>query len=264
MQLTVPSQRNFDIYHAVATQGLSRREAAAKFSLSPTRVQQIVEQVRFYVSQFGSEDFLFFPAEQAELISLRMNYERLRHLYNHMIKAWQQSQTPYPYPGESPAAIPTPLAPPKSGGDLRLLRQAVRITMQQSQIAARITQAHLRLSALNLLPDVKPIDAMVEESDDDPPVPPTPAPLPTSAPAPATLPTPRHEDRRPARETAPPTGGCTDLEPAAASTTLPRNLDLGASASATSTSEHLANALARRQLLHQSELRSAQKQANRR
>ena len=45
MTLSLPSERNWAIFHSVTTEHLSRREAAERFGLSSTRVQQIVQQV---------------------------------------------------------------------------------------------------------------------------------------------------------------------------------------------------------------------------
>lgn len=80
MKIMVPSERNFDIYNAVTTAGKSLRTVAAMFELSLTRVQQIVDQVRYYLSQFGSQELLFSPPQQAELAALRLTYEKLRYI----------------------------------------------------------------------------------------------------------------------------------------------------------------------------------------
>ena len=45
MSVTIPSERNFAIYHRSLTEGCSRTQVADEFQLSPTRVQQIVQQV---------------------------------------------------------------------------------------------------------------------------------------------------------------------------------------------------------------------------
>ncbi|HTN76780.1 MAG TPA: hypothetical protein VL096_16085 [Pirellulaceae bacterium] len=173
MQLVVPSERNFEIFHAVETHGLSRREAALKFDISPTRVQQVVEQVRYYVAQFGSEELRFAPPQFAELGSLRLCYERMRHVYGQLMRAWHESQQlPVPSTTASKAELPSDPAMnmktlATAGGNLKPLQQAMKIAVEQTKIAARMSQVYGRLLATGKLAPAPTIDEVVEAADDE-------------------------------------------------------------------------------------------------
>lgn len=166
MKVSVPSERNFEIYHAVCTQGMSRREAAAIYELSSTRVHQIVEQVRFYLANFGSPELMFTPPEFTELGALRISYDRLSFLYTLLMRKWQQSEMPRPTAGENGEAAAAPRTLPPLGGNLRLVQQALRVMVEQTKIAGRMTQVHAQLVSFNFLSEKEPVEEVIEAADD--------------------------------------------------------------------------------------------------
>jgi len=127
MRLILPSERKFEVYHAVETDQLSRREAARRFGLSPTRVQQIVVDVKQFIAQHGSEDVLNIAPQMLELASLRLCHERLSHLYRTTMRLSQGLDS-----GETSAYV-------------RLLQTAARLTIDQAKVAGRIGKAQTAL-----------------------------------------------------------------------------------------------------------------------
>lgn len=139
MKIMVPSERNFDIYNAVTTAGKSLRTVAALFELSLTRVQQIVDQVRYYLSQFGSQELLFSPPRQAELAALRLTYEKLRYIQGQLMREWDASLAKAN--GES-SDDALSLTRSKSQPNIKLVQQAVKVSIEQTKLAGRIAKVY--------------------------------------------------------------------------------------------------------------------------
>lgn len=129
MQLVVPSERNFEIFHAVEVDNLSRREAAARFGISSTRVQQIVEQVKHFVSTHGAENLVSTAPEQLELASLNLCYNRLDYFYKSTMRLWHKAQE----------------QPQPASANVRLLHSAVRISIDQTKVVGRIAKVRLAM-----------------------------------------------------------------------------------------------------------------------
>jgi hypothetical protein len=124
MRVTMPSERKFEIYHAVQTEHLSRREAARRFKLSPTRVQQMVMEVRAFVLEHGSESTLNMEPDQLELASLRLGYEKLCFYEQRLMRQWTAA--------ESSASM--------QGLAVRLMQASARIVIEQTKLAGRIAK----------------------------------------------------------------------------------------------------------------------------
>ncbi len=127
MRLILPSERKFEVYHAVETDQLSRREAARRFGLSPTRVQQIVVDVKQFIAQHGSEDVLNIAPQMLELASLRLCHARLSHLYSTTMR------------------LSHGLDSRQTSAYVRLLQTAARLTIDQAKVAGRIGKAQTAL-----------------------------------------------------------------------------------------------------------------------
>jgi hypothetical protein len=147
MRLILPSERKFEVYHAVETDQLSRREAARRFGLSPTRVQQIVADVKHFIARHGGEDVLNIEPQMLELASLRLCHERLSHLYRTTMRLSQG------------------LDSRDTSAYVRLLQTAARLTIDQAKVAGRIGKAQIALiEAGELNNEVHEI--VYEDSDD--------------------------------------------------------------------------------------------------
>jgi hypothetical protein len=126
MQLTLPSERNFDIYQAVTTEQLSVREAAQRFRVSPARVQQIVAQVKHFVLTHGCEALHCSSPERLELGSLRMCYVRLEHYQRLVMRSY--------HAGPEPASV---------SAQCRLLQAAARLSIDLTRVVGRIAKVQL-------------------------------------------------------------------------------------------------------------------------
>ena len=108
MRMTEPSERNFEIFYSVETEGLSLRKAAEKWRLSVVRIQQILEQTRkWYVANTPDWVLSLAPGEQV-LVACRMYGQRLSHLRSQAMEAWQASQTPQTIRREVAATLNKP------------------------------------------------------------------------------------------------------------------------------------------------------------
>ena len=129
MRITLPSERKFEVYHAVKTQLMSRRDAAARFGISPTRVQQMVADVERFITEHGSVDLLNLPPDRLELASLNVCHAKLSHFYKQIMQQWRVAEQ---QPGGVAASV-------------RLLHAAARISLDQTRLVARIAKARQAL-----------------------------------------------------------------------------------------------------------------------
>lgn len=173
MRLVIPSQRNFEIYNAVHADRMSRRNAAARFGISPTRVQQIAAQVQAFVLHHGDEVLLEMPPELMEVGSLNLCHQRLGYLYHKLMQRCQAAEE-----ASGPAAC------------VRFILAAARLTIEQTKIAGRLGKTHRTLLEEGFVErSNEPLEVVYEEDEDT-----------TEEAAPTTSPD---------EATSPPAGGCT-------------------------------------------------------
>lgn len=147
MRACEPSERNFEIFAEVEFGGLSLRAAAEKFDLSPTRVTQVVQQVRHWLKQstpeWAQDDLKALP-----LVACRIWEERLRFLYAEALGAWRASKTEVWVRREAvnhpEAAI---VRTTRSFGQVRYLAQAMRLAEAQLRSALRLAEIQSRRQA---------------------------------------------------------------------------------------------------------------------
>lgn len=174
MRLMIPSERNFEIYNAVQTDRMSRRNAAARFGISPTRVQQIVAQVQAFVLHHGDEVLLEMPPELMEVGALNLCHQRLGYLYHKLMLRCQAAEE-----ASGPAAC------------VRFILAAARLTIEQTKIAGRLGKTHRTLLEEGFVErSNEPLEVVYEEEDNA-----------AEEAAPTTTPI--------EAATSPPAGGCT-------------------------------------------------------
>ncbi len=181
MRLMIPSERNFEIYNAMHADRMSRRNAAARFGISPTRVQQIVAQVQAFVLHHGDELLLEMPPELMEVGALNLCHQRLGYLYHKLMLRSQAAEE-----ASGPAAC------------VRFILAAARLTIEQTKIAGRLGKTHRTLLEEGFVErSSEPLEVVYEEDEEA---------AEESAP-PTTV----------EATTSPPAGGCTapsDVQPA--------------------------------------------------
>jgi hypothetical protein len=124
MRVTFPSEQKFEVYHAVESLKLSRREVAKRFGLPLTRVQQMMSDVTAFVSEYGSEDLLNVAPERRELVALRLCYERMCFFYRTIMRKYNALEAS----NGSPGAM------------VKLLTTGSKISMDQAKLAGRIAK----------------------------------------------------------------------------------------------------------------------------
>src|SRR5687767_14973593 len=92
MNLAQPSERNFEIFVAVEFQRMSLRRAAGEFDISPTRVGQIVEQVRQWYRATTPDWVSACEPDLRAAVACRLYEERVRHSATEAMDAWKSSQ----------------------------------------------------------------------------------------------------------------------------------------------------------------------------
>lgn len=138
MRATDPSDRNYEIFCDVEFASVSLRKAAEKYQLSPTRIQQIVEQVRqWFRATSVSWEVEGSPIGTA-MLAMRVCEERLRYLNTLTMEAFVASQAEITvrreFPGRANAAVVTTT---RSFGEALYLREAVRITQASHAASCR-------------------------------------------------------------------------------------------------------------------------------
>lgn len=150
MRLTIPSERNFAIYNAVHADRMSRRNAAARFGISPTRVQQIVDQVQVFVLHYGDEMLLAMSPEMMEVGALNLCHQRLGYLYHKLMLHCQAAEE-----ASGPAAC------------VRFILAAARLTVEQTKIAGRIGKSHRTLLEEGFVErSTEPLEIVYEEEEE--------------------------------------------------------------------------------------------------
>lgn len=151
MHLVVPSERNFEVYHAVEIELMSRRTAATRFGISSTRVQQIVAQVKEFVREHGDDAIVQAAPERLELASLNVCHEKLNYFYKSTMRLWNQVR-------DQPAA---------AAGSVRLLHSAARLSIEQTKVVARIAKVRLAMIEEGTLERVDPAQLTIVREDDN-------------------------------------------------------------------------------------------------
>jgi hypothetical protein len=136
MNLSLPSDRNFEVYHEVKMGGLSLRAAAKVFGVSAHRVQEICQQVEaWYAANMADWARSYDPETQA-VAAWRKNLLVLDQLFTQTMRAWHG------------ATEPEPIETPKSGepirredfGQSRYVNLAARLTYQKSLVATAMAK----------------------------------------------------------------------------------------------------------------------------
>lgn len=122
MRVNVPSDLKFEVYHAVDTLQMSRREAARKFGLSLTRIQQIVADVSAFIRDHGSKNLLGVAPERVELVSLRRCNERLSFFYHALTRRFMVADA------TNADAVTV----------IRLMQACARLAIEQGKLEGRI------------------------------------------------------------------------------------------------------------------------------
>jgi hypothetical protein len=163
MTLSLPSERNWTIFHAVSTEHLSRREAAERFGLSSTRVQQIVQQVKGFLIKYGVPELLGVEPERLELAALRLCYDKLTWTSGKLMRAYQKAFETL----EREASIASkPMYLPPAA--IRMLLSSGKILMDQTRIATRMSKVSLALVEEHREAIYDPALEFVCESEDGP------------------------------------------------------------------------------------------------
>jgi hypothetical protein len=93
MRATEPSDRNYAIFCDVEFAGRSLRSVAEEHDISPTRVQQIVAEMRAWYIASTPQWVRDTDPDTAPMLACRFHQERLQHLYSLSMQAWRASQT---------------------------------------------------------------------------------------------------------------------------------------------------------------------------
>jgi hypothetical protein len=237
MTITVPSPRNFEIFHAVQTLQMSRRGAAEVFGISPTRVQQIVTEVKRFVIRHGSVEIVGDAEEDLEKAALRLCYERLNYMFYSAMHVWRGSQGELTVVRRCGAKETSTTAP--SFGAVRVFHAAMKAAIEQTKVAKVL--ANLLREERNGQPQTErePIEYVLadEEEDDGATEPAQPAArMPTAATAAATP------------LASPPVSGCTVATPPVTSSVFADALAQGSTLDDQLTCDGLMNALMHRRL----------------
>ncbi|MCI0359245.1 MAG: hypothetical protein L0211_12265 [Planctomycetaceae bacterium] len=121
-----PSERDFQVFEAVAFGGASTREAASEFGISQTRVMQVRRHVAQWIATSVPEGLDLTPIQRLRLAA-HIAEGRVDHLYSKALEAWRASQKPLPRECRG-----------RSEGDPRYLMAAARICMRQLELAGTI------------------------------------------------------------------------------------------------------------------------------
>lgn len=181
MPVTIPSERNFAIYHRSLSEGCSRTQVASEFGISPTRVQQVVQQVQGWVAQHGCREFAGLAGSRLHLAALRITLERLAHTRHAIRQQWEETKHQEVVVRTLGAQRDTTIRPAYRA--LTLMRECSRLAFDELKITRELAAFEDKLlSEGTLLPSEidwdnleLPADAEELEEDatlDSPPAPP--------------------------------------------------------------------------------------------
>jgi hypothetical protein len=126
------SERDLEIYRLAWCDAWSQRHLAAKFQLSGSRIQAILNRVHDLLSRREQQERELPRARRLE--SVRQQHEaRLEQLYEETLRAWEQSQQPcvtIRVKERNGRVVSTTQTVTTQNGDPRLLREAQKIACQ--------------------------------------------------------------------------------------------------------------------------------------
>jgi hypothetical protein len=94
--LNPPSERDAEVFHAIAAEGVSTREVARHFEISQTRVRQIVQQVVRWLAAVLPAEAAAVPPATALLLAQHLAAQRMDTLFEHAMICWRQrTETKY-------------------------------------------------------------------------------------------------------------------------------------------------------------------------
>jgi hypothetical protein len=130
-----PSERDFEVFEWVVVEGGTTRGAAAQFGISQTRVCQLLERVRDWLSEVlpAADDTQTTPAQLALAESLAA--DRLDYLYGQAVAGWKNSDGKIERTRIHAGSLPVTTVT-TSQGDPRYLSAAARIAMLRSKLTA--------------------------------------------------------------------------------------------------------------------------------
>ena len=124
------SERDFQVYEAVAALGLSSRGAANEFGISQTRVLQIRQRVEEWIGRHASRSAESLSPRERLIVAADLADRRSQMLFSEAMEAWRGSQDAA---RERCMAGSRPTGPLQ--GDTRYLAMAMRTNMHMLQVA---------------------------------------------------------------------------------------------------------------------------------
>lgn len=127
---TPPSERDLQVYEAVAALGLSSRGAANAFQISQTRVLQIRQRVEEWIGRYAPRSVDSLTPRQRLIVAADLADRRSQMLFSEAMEAWRESQ-------DAARERCTAGARPTGSlqGDPRYLAMAMRTNMHMLQVA---------------------------------------------------------------------------------------------------------------------------------
>jgi hypothetical protein len=130
VRIAPPSERDFQVYEAVAALGLSSRGAADEFGISQTRVLQIRQRVEEWISRYAPQSAESLSPRERLIVAADLADRRSQMLFSEAMEAWRGSQDAA---RERCTAGTRPTGPLQ--GDTRYLAMAMRTNMHMLQVA---------------------------------------------------------------------------------------------------------------------------------
>jgi hypothetical protein len=127
-----PTERDWYLYEAVQIEGLSSRQAAQRFGISQTRVQQIRRQMTEWLAVIAGPEAGLSPTERI-CAAIDLAERRCNFLYSEAMEAWRASQEPQVSTRIGPGGHELKTTTLK-GGDSRYLWMAMRMNTQMLHI----------------------------------------------------------------------------------------------------------------------------------
>lgn len=166
MRACEPSERNYLIFCEVEFDGQSLREVAARHEISPTRVQQIVEQTRNWFNATTPQWVRERDPARQPFLACRYHHERLSFYLSQMLGAWRASQGEITIKHERPGQLAGVSQTTKTAfGDGRYLLQAARLSQMQIDAAVRLA----KIAQKHDLPQVTEIESSTAPTPCAPP-----------------------------------------------------------------------------------------------
>jgi hypothetical protein len=127
-----PTERDWYLYEAVQIEGLSSRQAAQRFGISQTRVQQVRRKMTEWLAVIAGPEAGLSPTERIRA-AIDLAERRCNFLYSEAMEAWRASQEPQVSTRIGPGGHEMKTTTLKSG-DSRYLWMAMRMNTQMLHI----------------------------------------------------------------------------------------------------------------------------------